>query len=151
MKTIDFWTPKGKYGFLSNFYPSKMKIDGKVYPTNEHFFQSQKFAGKAQELYIMGLETPAETAREGKRRDFPLRKNWGDVKEDIMLNGLIAKFEQNSILKKKLLETRGYCLRETSPYDKYWGTGRDMKGQNRLGVLLEKVRDEIFSNEEGDI
>ena len=150
MKTVDFWTPKGKYGFLSNFYSAPMTINGKEYPTNEHFFQSQKFVGKPEEEYIIALPTPGDTAKEGKRRDFPLRSDWEKVKEEVMLKGLVAKFEQNPVLKQKLLETRGFKLRETSPYDKYWGTGRDMKGKNRLGVLLEKVRDEIFSSEEGN-
>jgi predicted NAD-dependent protein-ADP-ribosyltransferase YbiA (DUF1768 family) len=34
-----------EYQFLSNFYEAVFKIDGKTYPTNEHFFQSQKFIG----------------------------------------------------------------------------------------------------------
>lgn len=148
MKTVDFWTPKGKYGFLSNFYSAPMTIDGKVYETNEHFFQSQKFVGKPEEDYIIALPTPGDTAKEGKRRDFPLRSDWENIKEDVMLKGLTAKFEQHPVLRQKLLETKGLALRETSPYDKYWGTGRDMKGQNRLGVLLEKVRDEMIERED---
>ncbi|PLS19609.1 Swarming motility protein YbiA [Bacillus sp. M6-12] len=146
MKTIDFWTPKGKYGFLSNFYHAPTVMNGVTYPTNEHFFQSQKFAGKPQEQYIIALPTPGDTAREGKRRDFPLRSDWEQVKEEIMLQGLIAKFEQHPELLKRLMETKESSLRETSPYDSYWGTGRNLKGKNRLGVLLEKVRDEILVN-----
>lgn len=145
MNKVDFWTPKGKYGFLSNFYIAPMVINGITFKTNEHFFQSQKFKGKLQELYIVGLETPAETAKEGKRRDFPLRNDWELVKEEIMLQGLIEKFKQHPALMERLMETKGCTLRETSPYDSYWGTGRDMKGKNRLGYLLEKVRDEILS------
>lgn len=145
MKTVDFWTPKGKYGFMSNFYIAPMEINGTMYKTNEHFFQSQKFKGRLQELYIVALDTPAETAKEGKRRDFPLRKDWEQVKEEIMLQGLIEKFKQHPALLERLMDTNGCTLRETSPYDTYWGTGRDMKGKNRLGYFLEKVRDEILS------
>jgi N-glycosidase YbiA len=144
MKTVDFWTPKGKYGFLSNFYRATTTINGVEYPTNEHFFQSQKFVGKPEEQYIIALPTPADTAKEGKRRDFPLRSDWEEVKEEVMLQGLIAKFEQHPELLKRLMDTKGSLLRETSPYDSYWGTGRNMNGKNRLGFLLEKVRDEIF-------
>ncbi|WCK57013.1 NADAR family protein (plasmid) [Aneurinibacillus sp. Ricciae_BoGa-3] len=64
METIDFWTPKGTYGFLSNFYNAPMAIQGVTYPTNEHFFQSQKFIGNPEERYIINLPTPAETARD---------------------------------------------------------------------------------------
>jgi N-glycosidase YbiA len=146
LKTIDFWTPRGKYGFLSNFYYAPVRINEVEYKTNEHFFQSKKFEGTPYEQYIIKLNTPAEAAKEGKRRDFPLRKDWEQVKEDIMLQGLIEKFRQHPELLKRLMETKGYRLRETSPYDSYWGTGRDFKGKNRLGILLEKVRDEIFSS-----
>lgn len=31
----------------------------------------------------------------------------------------------------------------SSPYDSYWGWGKDHKGQNRLGHLLMSVRDSI--------
>jgi ribA/ribD-fused uncharacterized protein len=141
--SIKFWTPKGKLGFLSNFYSSEFKIGGVFYPTNEHFFQSQKFAGTEYEEYIIRLQTPAETAKEGKRRDLPLRKDWEDVKEGIMLKGLRAKFNQSLELKNRLLETREAYLIEDSPYDYYWGVGRNKTGKNRLGVLLMQVREEL--------
>lgn len=40
-----FYRPMHKNGFLSNFYGSAFKLNGKTYATNEHFFQSQKFVG----------------------------------------------------------------------------------------------------------
>lgn len=143
MKFIKFWTPKGFNGFMSNFYEAPFVVNGVTYPTNEHFFQSQKFAGTSAEQYILSLSTPAETAKEGKRRDFPLRKNWEEVKEEIMLIGLRAKFSQNDEIRKKLLNTGDAVLIENSPYDYYWGAGADGSGKNRLGVLLMQVREEF--------
>lgn len=40
-----------------------------------------------------------------------------------------------------LNSTRGKKLEEVSPYDDYWATGKDGKGQNRLGILLMELRD----------
>lgn len=40
---VCFYRPQHKNGFLSNFFPSPFKINGKTYPTNEHYFQSLKF------------------------------------------------------------------------------------------------------------
>lgn len=34
-----------EYFYLSNFYPSPFKLNGHIYKTNEHYFQSQKFVG----------------------------------------------------------------------------------------------------------
>jgi len=36
------------------------------------------------------------------------------------------------------------ALMEDSPRDWYWGIGADGKGENRLGQLLEQVRDELW-------
>ncbi len=143
MKYIRFWTPKGFNGFMSNFFEAPFVVDGVLYPTNEHFFQSQKFAGTKAEKYILALPTAAETAKEGKRRDLPLRKDWEEVKEEIMLIGLRAKFSQNEEIREKLLDTEEAVLIENSPYDYYWGIGADGSGKNRLGVLLMQVRNEL--------
>ena len=40
---IKFYKAKDAYGFLSNFYFSKfIDIDGKPWPTAEHYFQAMK-------------------------------------------------------------------------------------------------------------
>jgi hypothetical protein len=119
-----------------------MKIDGVIYPTVEHYFQSMKFEGTGYDEYIRNLRYPSETAREGKRRDLPLRPDWEEVKEDIMYKALKVKFN-NYTLQKKLLETGNKELVEDSPYDSYWGVGRNGTGKNRLGILLMKLREEL--------
>lgn len=140
---IKFWGANKPNGYLSNFYFSGFIIDGTTYPTVEHYFQSKKFEGLSQEKYILSLGHPAQTAKEGKRRDFPLRKDWEQVKEDVMYKGIKAKFTQNLELLKKLVDTGGKELIEDSPYDYYWGIGRNKTGQNRLGILLMELRGEI--------
>jgi ribA/ribD-fused uncharacterized protein len=142
MTEIKFWGMHGKWGFLSNFYEFPMVVSGKIYRTNEHYFQSQKFAGTEYEEYIRLLHAPAETAREGKRRDFPLRPDWEQAKEEIMLTGLRAKFREAGMC-HKLLSTGDATLIEDSPYDYYWGVGRNGTGKNRLGILLMQVREEL--------
>jgi len=141
--TIKFWGAHNPNGYLSNFYASDFIIDGLTYPTVEHYFQSKKFEGTEFEAYIVSLKTPKETAKEGKRRDLPLRKDWEQVKEDIMFTGLVAKFSQNPSLRKSLLKTGDVELIEASPYDYYWGVGKNGSGENRLGILLMILRDEL--------
>ena len=36
--SIKFYRPNQKFGFMSNFYPSPIEVDGKTYPTSEHYF-----------------------------------------------------------------------------------------------------------------
>lgn len=140
---IKFWGANNPNGYMSNFFQSKFTIEDVTYPTVEHYFQSMKFEGTEFESYIANLKTPKETAQEGKRRDLPLRKDWESIKEDVMYRGIKEKFIQNSTLRSQLLNTGNNELIENSPYDYYWGIGKNGTGKNRLGILLMKLREEL--------
>lgn len=56
---------------------------------------------------------------------------------------LMAKVEQNPYVKKKLLETKDYIIVEDSPKDNYWGWGENRNGENNLGKLWMKIRDNL--------
>lgn len=56
---------------------------------------------------------------------------------------LMAKVEQNPYVKKKLLETKDYIIVEDSPKDNYWGWGENRNGENHLGKLWMKIRDNL--------
>ncbi len=71
-----------------------------------------------------------------------MRDDWEAVKEDVMINALRKKF-QSPELRQMLLSTGKQELIENSPYDRYWGCGRDGRGNNRLGKLLMQVREEL--------
>lgn len=58
-----------------------------------------------------------------------------------MYEGLRHKFLQNEDLRVKLLETGDKKLIEHTDKDKFWGDGGNGKGENRLGILLMKLRD----------
>lgn len=45
IQRIDFYEPAGTYGAFSNFFETPITIDGLIYPTVEHYFQTQKFLG----------------------------------------------------------------------------------------------------------
>jgi len=118
-------------------------MDGKMWKTNEHYFQSQKFAGTEYEEKVRCQSTPWKAAKMGRRRSLPLRKDWAKVKESIMYKALKAKFTQHPNLKKILLGTGCQTIIEKTTSDYYWGCGTKGNGQNRLGVLLMKLRDEL--------
>lgn len=56
---------------------------------------------------------------------------------------VLAKFEQNEVIRKILLETGDALLIEHTHRDRYWGDGGDGSGKNMLGIILMSVREEL--------
>ena len=64
---IKFYGTKGKYGFMSNFYPASFKIGTHTYKTNEHFFQSKKFDKTPYELQVIEAANPKTAKSMGRK------------------------------------------------------------------------------------
>lgn len=140
---IFFWSEddKEQYGCFSNFYPGPYEIDGKEWPTTEHYFAAMKTMDESQREDIRKALTPLDA--KGMGRIVTLRPDWNDVKYDVMIDALTAKFGNNMKLKEILVSTGDALIYEDSPYDKVWGTGERGgvgKGQNLLGKALMQVR-----------
>lgn len=78
-----------------------------------------------------------------QRSKVKIRGDWEEVKISVMKRGLYAKFTQNPPLKEVLMSTVGREIIENSPFDSFWGSGGDDKGQNHLGKLLVRLRDHL--------
>jgi ribA/ribD-fused uncharacterized protein len=144
MQAIEFNSKSDTFSELSNFYGAPFTINGKTYPTVEHFFQSQKFPGDpvVQEK-IRVAKTPVGAKRMGQAKSEHFRPDWDEIKETVMMEGLRAKFTQNPQLADLLRSTGTAMLIEKMPRDSYWGSGPNGCGRNRMGRLLEQVRKEI--------
>lgn len=71
-----------------------------------------------------------------------LRPDWEVYRMNVMREGLRAKFSDPR-LAKQLCDTGDCLLVEASPYDSFWGAGRDGRGQNHLGKLLMELRADL--------
>lgn len=140
MTTIDSF--RGKYYFLSNFFPAEVTYNGLTYQNNEAAFQAQKTYSKEERIEFTTLE-PRDAKRRGRR--VRLRKDWEQVKDRIMEEIVRAKFSQNEELKEQLLATGDAQLVEGNRWnDRYWGVDiRSGVGENHLGKILMKVRSEL--------
>ena len=133
------------YAFLSNFYPSPIKIEGTTYPTVEHFYQSMKAVEMSQVMEIIIAETPGKAKRLGAK--CKLVKDWDKMKIEVMKMGLKAKFEQHPKLRESLIFT-GYRILEEGNYwrDSFWGIDFiTNEGENHLGILLMELRETYAS------
>src|SRR5215203_1110988 len=124
-RTINFYAVNDKYGEFSNFAAYPIVVDGVSWPTSEHYFQAQKFAGTEHEREIRAARRPMEAARMGRERHRPLRSDWESVKDDVMLRALREKFTQHPQLAQRLLSTKAATLVEHTPNDSYWADGGD--------------------------
>ena len=148
-------------------------IDEQQWLNIEQYFQSQKFYNTDYYNIIKSTDSPMKATILGRQKirggyagnwvvnklsdtrtlnevialyqHIKIRDDWEIVKDDIMFNALKVKFsDSNPLLKKLLLDTEHKKIIEASPRDSYWGWGADHKGQNKLGLFLEKTRDNIL-------
>ena len=92
---------------------------------------------------IRQIASPMDAALEGRNRQNPLRPDWEEVKDDVMLQALRMKFSQNPDIAKELMATGDAILIEHTRNDAYWSDGGDGSGKNKLGLLLMQVREEL--------
>lgn len=129
----------GKYDFLSNFYTCTVKYDGLTFTNAEAAFQSAKVTDMDSRKQFCNLP-PAQAKRLG--RTVQLRKDWEQVKDQVMHDVLKSKFRDEK-LREMLLQTGDEELVEGNWWgDTYWGVCRGI-GQNKLGKLLMQLREEL--------
>lgn len=141
MKRILFNSRTPEWAFLSNFYHAPFELGGKKYPTVEHYYQSRKTLNPHYAEKIISAPTPALARKLGRK--CPLRPDWERIKVKVMEDAVRAKFTQNPHLKEKLLATGDAELVEFSSWDRFWGVDRNGRGQNQLGKILMKIREEL--------
>lgn len=147
---IYFYQTRKEYGEFSNFARFPITLEGKRWPSSEHYYQAKKHLHDPQyEEAIRHAQSPFMAAHMGRDPRHPLRSDWEQVKDVVMYRALYAKFTQHPALQTLLLGTGEAQLVEHTPHDTYWADGGDGRGLNRLGVLLMTLRDELRTGEAG--
>ena len=142
---ILFYNRDEPYYEFTNFYAAPIDLDGKTWPTTEHYFQAQKFIGTSYPEVIRNFDRPRQAFDLSRNPTVSRwrRSDWEEIKKDIMKKALLAKFTQHKRLRQMLLSTGDNMLIEHTPYDKFWGDGGDGSGQNQLGMLLMEIRHDL--------
>lgn len=162
---ITFYRPGDQHGYLSNFSPHGIQLEGAFWMTTEHFFQGMKTLVPEERDAIRLASTPRRAKNLGM--ECTLRADWDDVvevaeklrllfsddrgglvertKDHYMFSALAQKFHQHMELQQWLLDTGDATLVEESPMDGYWGSAfkNGTEGLNKLGRMLMLVRKRI--------
>lgn len=141
--------------YLSNFYRCRFEVDGVQFTSTEQFFHYQKaqvFKDQSSMTKILATNDPKVQKSLGRKVKNYEERVWADKCYMIMKRGLYAKFEQNPVLKERLLSISNARFVEVSPYDRKWGIGFGSDhpnaaspskwiGTNLMGQALTEVRD----------
>jgi ribA/ribD-fused uncharacterized protein len=142
---IKFYTTKGEFGFMSNFFRAQINCFGRTWMTSEHAYQAQKFSGMNQEDYdaVHSCPNPMAAAIVGRDPNRACRPDWNAVRDDVMRFVVLQKFSQNPDIQKALLGTGDRSLFEfdCKRGDQYWAIDGNGVGKNMLGVILMEVRE----------
>lgn len=150
---IKFWKTREKFGCLSNFSKHSILVDGKMYATSEHYYQSKKFEDPKFQETVRLLKTAREAKdiahnyksyiKNGVEIEVPkVRPDWESVKYNVMKDALRYKVQQHDGIKFELLSTGEEYIVEDSPFDYTWGIGNGT-GKNLLGKAWMEIREEI--------
>jgi hypothetical protein len=132
---------RGQWTKFSNYSHCSIWYEGHIYPSVEHAYQAAKSLNEEERRKIRHLPTANQAKQAGKKID--LRKDWDKVKLQIMEILVREKFSQEPE-RSILLSSKNEELIEGNWWgDKFWGQSPLGNGQNHLGKLLMKIREEM--------
>jgi ribA/ribD-fused uncharacterized protein len=161
LKFVFFWGHRAANDAVtaacfSQWYSAPFTVDGRCYPTAEHFMMAEKarlFGDLSIRDQVLEAPNPGAAKALGRSvRDFD-EAVWTEHRFATVVRANEAKFAQNPALGEFLRQTGSRVLVEASPVDRIWGIGlaRDdersqdpnqWRGLNLLGFALMRVRDD---------
>jgi ribA/ribD-fused uncharacterized protein len=137
---------------LSNVFPSELQIEDRTFTCVNQFVEFRK-AEISKDINVVQAVLKARTSNElyNSTKHLKDSADWSAIREVVMNVALHCKFKQCSIAAKTLLATGDNTL-VYQDSDVIWGTGKistvegeniQWPGQNLVGKLLMKVRDEL--------
>lgn len=140
------------YYWADNFSAFQIHHGGLLWATVEHAYQAAKFRDESVVARIWRTYSPHEAKQLGNAGQYQRlkRPDWDEVKLGIMEELLRIKLRHHAYVTKKLRQTSRIIIVEDSHRDAYWGRGADWTGENWLGQLWMKIRDDPATLWHGD-
>jgi N-glycosidase YbiA len=139
---IHFYTPA--FYVFNNFSAHSVEFRGKLYPTCEHAYQAAKCTDPVGQEAIRNARSPLQAKALAKEIHKDAKdSDWERKKVAVVEEILRAKLAQHPEAREALKESGDEDIVEDSPTDYFWGEGADGSGQNVLGKLWMKLRDEM--------
>ena len=133
---------ENRWHYLSPFSAHEIELSGVVYKTAEHAYQTLRMVPDAQKK-IRETKSPLDAWRLAQKCKKENKLDSAVNKDELMEQIFRAKLVQHSDIKDILLESEDRELLKVYDTDYYWGTGADGSGENKMGKLWMKLRDEL--------
>lgn len=131
---------------LSPFSAHRIEIWGENFSTFEHAYQASRIKPGPERDAIKNAPCPMDAWREGQKHKNNEALLVPDHDKDAVAEELFrAKLAQHPDIKEVLLASGDRELQKVYDSDYYWGTGADGSGENRMGKIWMKLRDELKS------
>ncbi|MDF1692750.1 MAG: NADAR family protein [Zhongshania sp.] len=128
---------------LASYAKRGFELDGCEWPSVEHYYQAMKFDDAAYRELIRLAAHPADAAKLGKSRRHQKRKDWKKNSVTYMTRASYIKARTHADVAQLLLDSGEMEIKDVSQYDYFWGSGRDMRGENAFGKMLMGVRKKL--------
>ena len=150
----------GRFSPLSNLAPCSIDIDGSTYPSSEHYYQHTKCltAGNIRAASAVLLSSdPEEAMAAGSVVKQPTE--W-TLKDGVTIMERVLRVKVSPNHMKAVLRSTGNKMIVEATRNSIWGIGQPFtspnvlqpetyNGQNLLGVILMKIRDELVLEDSG--
>lgn len=125
------------FEFLALNFPCGVKYKGREFPSAANAFYSARCSTE-EDIATLQEADPYQTR--DMARNLPIPSNWMDVRGTVMKEVLESKFSDED-LKEKLIKTKSKSLINANHWgDDFWGVKETGTGSNKLGLLLEEIR-----------
>lgn len=139
-KSVFFY--EQEFYVLSNFSAFKVLWAETLFDTAEHAYQWTKFSCPAMKERIIDTPSAHDAFTIAQTYCDSVVPHWKEIRVGVMENILRSKLSQHAYVRKKLLETGDRAIIENSWRDSFWGWGPNKDGENMLGKLWMKIRDQ---------
>lgn len=130
---------------LSPFSAHQIEIWGETFATFEHAYQCARLKKGSERDAVKNTKSPLDAWREGQKYKNTTELLVENYDKDAVVEELFrAKLAQHPDILKVLQATGSRELLKVYPTDYYWGTGADGTGENKMGKLWMKIRDELL-------
>ncbi len=138
---------EGWYVF-DNYAPFQIEWRGELWPTTEHAYQAAHFFTTNPELaeQVRLQRSPRladDFANANSSQDDP---EWKSKRLEVMEEICRAKLQQHELVQETLRQTGTRPIFETNDNDSFWGWGPDRGGENHLGKIWMKLREELVGS-----